>query len=189
MAAETGKGKGGLLTTMIVVLLLSLMGAGVGFAVGVFLQTEPSKEAKNSPATDETFAKKEVAEGDSGSHGGKPAEDKQEETEEGEETAIEDLAKDLKIVPIPAVLTTLSEPAGKWIRLEGSILAAPGEKTPELLAEQAGEQILAYLRTLRLEQLRSASGFLALRDDLNENVKTLSGGQVHSILIHGLLVE
>ena len=69
------------------------------------------------------------------------------------------------------------------------MIAASGEKPPELLAEEAGEQILTYLRSVRLSQLETASGILALRDDLDETVQVLSGGEVRSVLIHGLVVE
>jgi flagellar FliL protein len=96
----------------------------------------------------------------------------------------------LKIVPFPPVLTTLSEPRGKWIRVEGSILITPeASQQPEILAEKSGEQILAYLRSLRLDQLEGPSGLLAIRSDLNETVSTLSGGQVKGVLIHGIVVE
>jgi hypothetical protein len=69
------------------------------------------------------------------------------------------------------------------------MIAAGGEKQPELLAEEAGEQILTYLRSVRLSQLQSASGILALRDDIDETVQVLSGGQIRGVLIHGLVVE
>ena len=69
------------------------------------------------------------------------------------------------------------------------MIRATSDKQPELLAEEAGEQILTYLRSIRLSQLESPSGILGLRDDLDETVKTLSGGEVRGVLIHGLVVE
>jgi flagellar FliL protein len=107
-----------------------------------------------------------------------------------EEMTEEYASDDVKITPFPPILTTLADPKGKWIRLEGSILIrSTSEKQPELLAEKAGEQILTYLRSVRLSQLESPSGILGLRDDLDETVRTLSEGEVRGVLIHGLVVE
>jgi hypothetical protein len=69
------------------------------------------------------------------------------------------------------------------------MIRSASEKQPELLAEKAGEQILTYLRSVRLSQLESPSGILGLRDDLDETVRTLSEGEVRGVLIHGLVVE
>ncbi len=172
-------------TTVVVILLLSLMGAGVGFAVGLFVQ--PPVEATGDPTPP---GKPEVEASGSTENPAAP------EPARGEEPSVEVTSTDatplaeLKIVAIPPVLTTLAAPQGKWIRFEGSILVRQGAETPpDLLAERSGEQILAYLRTVRLEQLQGPSGLLALKDDLNENIRTLSKGQVQGLLIHGLLVE
>ncbi len=175
-------GKSGWTTTAVVIVLLSLVGAGAGFAVGTFLQpgkqppAPPAVPTAPSPTAGET----------------KPDEPDTSADDDSEPDSDDDGVKDadLKIVPLPPVLTTLAAPEGKWIRLEGSILTKPGtEKAPEMLADMAGEQILAYLHTVRLEQLQGPSGFLALRDDLNETVRSLSRGDVRAVLIHGLLVE
>jgi len=183
MPGAVSDGKNSLMTTIIVVLLLSLMGAGIGFAVGVFLQ--PGKEVvdNSAPSPEVANAKPDA---------GVKVEEGTENGDTAEESSGEDDTVDanFKIFAIPPVVTTLAAPEGKWIRLEGSILAKPGgDKPPELLAEQAGEQILAYLRTVRLEQLQGPSGLLALRDDLNETVRSLSNDQVHAVLIHQLLIE
>jgi len=171
------------MTMIVAVLLLSLMGAGAGFSVGMIVQPgRDSEAAGGKPALkDGTVA---VSSKDTTKSG---------ETDNAEEDAPADgepTDLHLNVVPIPPVLTTLAAPQGKWIRLEGSILARPDAGgPPDVLAEQAGEQILAYLRTVRLEQLQGPSGFLALRDDLNETVRSMSKGEVQAVLIHGLLVE
>lgn len=190
--AEAGTGgKRELMTTVVIVLLLTLVGAGVGFAVGTLLAPGETAKAAGEPAEGDTdtAAPSETAEHQP-EGGGHPAGEAQ-ATQDEEEIVEEDiLPKDLTVIPFPAVLTTLAEPKGKWIRVEGSILAKQGgEKSPELLAEESGERILAYLRTVRLDQLESPSGLLGLRDDLNETVRTLSDGHVHGVLIHGLVIE
>lgn len=179
--------RNGMMATAVIVLLLSLMGAGAGFAVGVLLQ--PAKEPEKPPAQPAPAeAPKATTAGEA------PSEAKPSAGEASlDETAADEDAPadaDLKVVTIPPVLTTLAAPEGKWIRLEGAILAKPGgAKPPDLLAEEAGEQVLAYLRTVRLDQLQGPSGYLALRDDLNETVRSMSRGDVQGLLIHGLLVE
>lgn len=192
MPEPNKSGKRELMTTLVVVLLLTLVGAGAGFALGTLLA--PAEKAETpQPESGVASANADEHKSAGASEEGtekKPAEPGETpETPEAEEDA-EVPEQDLKIVPFPAVLTTLAEPRGKWIRVEGSILAVSGgEKTPEMLAEESGERILAYLRTVRLAQLESASGVQGLRDDLNETVRTLSGGQVRGVLIHGLVVE
>lgn len=187
MAGSSTTRKGDLITTGIVVLLLSVAGAGIGFAVGALLQPDQDvgggvddKPLKSGEREAGTTADGEQAADVNGDDPKSSAEEEPGDTAD----------PSLRIVPIPAVLTTLAAPEGRWIRLEGSILInAEGQTQPELLAERAGEQVLTYLRTVRLDQLQGPSGFLALRDDLNETVSTLSGGEVRAILIHGLLVE
>lgn len=181
--AGSGTGQSnGMMVTLTIVLLLSLIGAGIGFAVGIFLQ--PSKDATPVNSSPPQAVIKDDKSKETQKDSEHPAESLEPDSDEAT------LDSELKIIPFPPVLTTLSAPQGKWIRLEGSILARPGsDKSPELLAEQAGEQILAYLRTVRLNQLQGPSGYLAVRDDLNETVRTLSNGEVQGVLIHGLLVE
>lgn len=184
MAISQGKETGGLMPTLTVILLLSLVGAGIGFAVGVFLQPG-ERPAASSATSPEAQGKKSADDGPAPAADAGATEDHSGDAA-GSEAVVD---ADLKIIPLPPVVTTLAAPEGKWIRLEGSILADPGAGAPELLAEKAGEQILAYLRTVKLEQVQGPSGFLALRDDLNDTVSTLSNGEVRAVLIHGLLVE
>lgn len=172
-----------LMMQAIAILLLSLMAAGAGFAVGMFVQPgkEDQPEQVASAPADMSGAPVNDEAGTDGNGDAAKATD----------TDKEDLADaNLRIIPLPPVLTTLAAPEGKWVRLESSVLAVPGgEESPELLAERAGEQVLTYLRTVRLEQIQGPSGFLALRDDLNETVRSLSHGELRGLLIHGILVE
>lgn len=187
MADAKQKGKqGGIAVMAVIVLLLSIVGAGAGFMAGSLLGAAPPAETGTAEPATPPAAEAEKPKSGEGGHGEAPAADAAEAPEEEEPL---DLTK-LKVIPIPPVLTTLAAPKGKWIRLEGSILAMPGgELSPELLAERSGEQILAYLRSLRLDQIEGPSGFQALRADLNDTVKVLSKGEVQGVLIHGLIVE
>lgn len=178
--------KGSLVTTFVVALLLTLVGAGVGFAVGVVLrngnapeEAATSAQPKVEPVNEEHGTPKQANEGE---HDVGTAEEEPAEPEPPLEM--------LKVVPFPPILTTLAEPKGKWVRLEGSVLVLPaGERSVELIGEESGERILTYLRTVRLDQIDSASGILTVRDDLDEMLKSLSNGEVRGVLIHGLVVE
>lgn len=193
MAASDGQTKTSMMTTAVIILLLTLTGAGAGLAVGVLVLPTPGEVAQpESPTPD--AASSSTPENQGTGSATAPADshatpDESDADEASEEVVVVDLQQ-YKVVPFPPIVTNLARPDGKWIRLEGAVLVRPGsEKAPEQLAEYAGEQILAYLRTVGLDQLEGPSGLLALRDDLNETVRTLSSGEVHSVLIHGLIVE
>ncbi len=181
---------------IIVALLLTLVGAGTGLALGTFIvptTVSGGGTAVQGDSAPESVDEKPATTEQPGHGSGQPAQDgdhgaKDATAEEAEEPV--EYAGPVKVLPFPPVLTTLAEPKGTWIRLEGSVLvAAEAEEPPELLAEKAGEQILSYLRTLRLDQLEGTSGMMGLREDLNETVRVLSGSQVRGVLIHGLLIE
>ena len=184
MAQAKAKKNNGAMNFIVIVALLTLVGAGTGFAVGALLRAEPRAEA-HAAAPDTVAAATETETGH--------AKEKNSQTPDGagEEEPVEAIdPRGVKAIPFPPVLTTLAEPVGAWIRLEGSILVATDtEDAPELLAEKAGEQILTYLRSVRLTQIEGPAGVLGLRGDLNETVKALSNGQVRGVLIHGLVVE
>lgn len=174
----------------IVLLLLTVIGAGVGFAIGVVINGQD--RSLSSPSSEEDHSKDQDEEQPTPST--KDHSTTTGETEE-EQAATEGVDEEpplstLHVIPFPPILTTLAEPKGKWIRLEGALLALQDtELAPDLLAEQTGEQILTYLRTVRLADIETSSGFLGLRDDLNETVRVMSHGQVRGVLIHGLVVE
>jgi flagellar protein FliL len=203
MAAEKSRKDKSAMVFIVVALLLTLVGAGTGLTVGSLIlspaeieagekeqlaaidtpsETEGGKAKKPEGAILATDHEKPDA-----VHGG------DEEAASADEEFVDDDAIDvsaLRAVPFPPVLTTLAEPRGKWIRIEGSVLISNNSReSPELLAEKAGEQILAYLRTVRLDQIEGPSGLLGLRDDLNEMVKVLSDGDAKAVLIHGMIVE
>ena len=59
----------------------------------------------------------------------------------------------------------------------------------DLLSVRLNEDILAYVRTLTLEQIQGASGLESLRDDLNERAQLRSDGKVRELLIEMLVVR
>ncbi len=88
------------------------------------------------------------------------------------------------------ITTNLASPPNTWIRLEAAAVLTGdlGKESDPLLAEIT-EDIVAYLRTVPLEQLEGPSGFQNLREDLDDRVRVRSKGQVSDLLIQGLVIE
>ena len=57
------------------------------------------------------------------------------------------------------------------------------------MAAAISEDIVAYLRTVPLVQIEGPSGFLHLREDLNDRARIRSGGKVRELVIQGLVLE
>lgn len=161
---EAPKKKGGLIVTLAAVLVLSLVGGGGGWVVGGTLAPEIKQK--------EEEAKKAAAE-----HGGG------QEKKEGEE---EEHPRP-SLYPIGPITTNLSYPSDSWIRLELSLLF---KETPdETLADRINEDILAYLRTVSLQQIEGPRGFEYLRDDIVERARLRSQGDVTDVIFRTFVIE
>ena len=91
------------------------------------------------------------------------------------------------VIPLEAITTNIGAPTDVWVRMEASIvLDAP--QAPELpgIIQQ---DLLAYLRTVKLYQVEGASGFRHLKADLEERASIRSDGHVKGLLIRTLLFE
>ena len=102
-----------------------------------------------------------------------------------------DAAPSLRMMKeLTPVVTNLAAPEGSWIRLQTAIVYdktdAPGM---DLVATKVSQDMLAFVRTLTLEQIQGASGLEALRDDLNERAQLRSDGKVRELLIEMLVVR
>jgi flagellar protein FliL len=91
---------------------------------------------------------------------------------------------------IPPVVANLARPEDVWVRLEASIIFADEEvASPDVLGGEIAEDILAYLRTISLEQLEGPSGLLHLHEDLNDRVRIRSNDRVRELVIETLVVQ
>lgn len=98
-------------------------------------------------------------------------------------------AEGVNLKTLPPIVTNLASPERTWIRLEVSLVIQGEEKEANGLAATIAEDFLAFLRTVTLAQIQGASGFMHLREDLDERVRVRSGGKVRDLLIHTLVVE
>lgn len=174
------------LAFVVVVLLLTLVATGAGLTVGSLLKSGES--ALGASQTGGSIAEHAVARAEEGhgpaSHGQGGAVISSTGNEENHDP------EKLRVVRFPPVLTTLADPKGTWIRLEGSmVVVEETDESAEVLVEKAATQVLAYLRTTGLRQIEGPSGLLYLRQDLNDVIAALSGGQIREVLIHSLVVE
>ena len=92
-----------------------------------------------------------------------------------------------RIVSLPNIITNLAAPEKVWIRIEGSVVVE-GENG-EKMAGQVAEDIVAYLRTVTLEQIQGSSGYQYLREDLNERIRVRGQGKVRDFVLQSFIVE
>ena len=99
-------------------------------------------------------------------------------------------SEDSTVAPVDPVISNLAAPPGIWIRLETAIVydKASVQDLARLKAETA-EAILAFIRTVTLQELQGASAFLHLRDDLNERIRFLTGNVVEELIIQSMVLQ
>ena len=91
------------------------------------------------------------------------------------------------IVQLDPIITNLGYPAQNWIRLEIA-LVFKGKPDPQL-AQAIHEDILAYVRTVSLQQIEGPRGLQYLRDDLQERVDLRSEGRVSKVMFRTFVIE
>ena len=158
---DGGKKKSGLVVTIAIVLVLSLIAAGGGWMVGGLI----------APQVDQP----EMAGGET-AHG----------KDEKKEDKAEDKPRD-NVVALEPITTNLSYPSDNWIRVEVSLVFT--NEPDDAIADQINQDILAYLRTVSLQQIEGPRGFQYLREDLRERVKLRSEGRVNDLLLRTFVIE
>jgi flagellar FliL protein len=161
--AESKSKEGGGGISLVAVIILTLLGAGAGAFFGMQI---PGLLQPGSPAD----AQREAA-------------------AQAEKAAAKD-ADGIQIRQLPPVTTSLANPPNTWIRLE--LAAIVKEQSPpevEALVAKLPEDIIAYLRTLTVEELEGPSGYQHLREDLNDRVRIRSKGKVTELIVQALVVE
>lgn len=107
--------------------------------------------------------------------------------ERAPEVRTSEMANGVGIVHIDPITTNLGSPVDMWIRLELSLVfAGPPDVA---MAELIHQDLLAYMRTVKMHQIQGASGFQHLKSDLSERAHIRSEGLVREVLIRTMLVE
>ena len=87
------------------------------------------------------------------------------------------------------IVTNLASPEKAWIRLEASVVVEGEGVDVKALSATITEDTVAYLRTLSLPLIEGASGYLHLREDLNERVRVRTAGKIRELIVHTMIVE
>ena len=95
-----------------------------------------------------------------------------------------------KIVSLDPIVASLAKSSGAWVRLETALVF---RKTPDsgfgVVKSEISGDILAYLRTVSLDQIQGAAGLEYLTDDLQDIARVRSQGAVDRLVIKGLIFE
>ncbi|MCO5733007.1 flagellar basal body-associated FliL family protein [Rhizobium sp. SSA_523] len=163
--APEAKKKGGLVMTIAGVAVVTLIGAGGGWVLGGMIAPKP-------PVDTQAKAPEPAAD----AHGGK------------KEEGLPHIATEANgVIQLEPITTNLAYPSDNWIRLEVA-LAFNGK--PELpLAEDIHQDILAYMRTVSLQQIEGPRGFQYLKDDIQERVDLRSQGKVSKVMFRTFVIE
>ncbi len=91
---------------------------------------------------------------------------------------------------IDPIVTNLAAPADTWVRIETAIIFTNGTiKDPQAVAAEIRQDILAYCRTVTLDELQGPSALQHLREDLNERVALRTNGAVDELVIETVVVQ
>ena len=164
------KKKPSLVITIAIIAVLTLLAGGGGWLVGNLLAPPPAEK----PA--EEVAKAEPA---AGGHGGG------EKAEAGEIPHISTEANG--IVLLDPITSNLAYPSDNRVRLEVALMF---KGAPDVaLAEEIHQDIMAYMRTVSLQQVQGPRGFQYLREDLQERVDLRSEGRVTNVMFRTFVIE
>lgn len=167
--------KPSIIVTAGAIAVLSLLGLGGGWFVGnaLFVPAAPVA-ATPAPAAPEHAPEPAAAPAAAGEHGAPAA--------PGEKGAAAP-----SLIALDPIVTNLGYPSDKWIRLELALqFNGPGDVS---LSQDLHQELVAYLRTVSLQQLQGPRGFQYLRDDLREIVDLRSKGRVSKVLFRTFVIE
>jgi flagellar FliL protein len=91
------------------------------------------------------------------------------------------------VVQLEPITSNLAYPSENWVRLEVALLFSgpPDVK----LAEDIHQDIMAYIRTVSLQQIEGPRGFEYLRDDIQERVDLRAQGRVSKVMFRTFVIE
>jgi flagellar protein FliL len=164
-AAPPKKG-GGVVSMILAMVIITGLGVGAGGLFGIQAAQKIGPNAKPAappaPAHD--------------AHAADNKDDKNKEKKKGPQ-----------LVALPNMVTNLASPEKIWIRIEASAMIE--SDNPEKLAAQLAEDIVAYLRTMTLDQVQGASGYHYMKEDLDERVRLRGQGKVRDLVLQSFIVE
>jgi flagellar FliL protein len=177
---QGGPGAGGL---VILLLVLTVLAGGVGFAMGGLVlgrDAGPSAVAGTESGDDAQAGSGEGGQAASGTKDGGDDENK---------TASHGALQGT-IIDLEPVVTNLADPPNTWVRLEAAIRIAPDyEGDKQLLQREISEDLLVFMREVSLRHVDGAAGLSHFKQDITERARTRSQGAVSELLLKMLVVE
>jgi flagellar protein FliL len=169
-AEEAGAKKSSPMIMLIAALaVLTVIGGGGGWFVGTLIAPSISAAEKAKKAEEAAEAAKP-------------------EGKKGEDAGLPHIATEANgIVQLEPITSNLAYPSENWVRLEVALMfkGQPDAK----LAEDIHQDILAYIRTVSLQQIEGPRGFQYLRDDIQERVDLRSEGRVSKVMFRTFVIE
>lgn len=104
-----------------------------------------------------------------------------------EEVRLGEALEAMGVVYLEPITTNLAGPASTWVRMELALVF--DGKIDLSLAQAVQQDILAYLRTVKMHQVEGPSGYQHLISDLEERASIRSAGKVKQVLVKTLLFE
>ena len=94
------------------------------------------------------------------------------------------------VIDLEPVIANLASPSDMWVRLEMAVVfdKEKVEDVARMEAEVTGD-VLAFLRTVTLQEIRGPSSLNHLRDDLNERVRFRTAGAVEELIIETMVLQ
>ncbi len=175
-ALDEPKPSSGKLGTIVIFVVMTLFAMGAGYAVNGVIDNMRAK----------VMMPDHGGEAQSDGHGDKASGHGAASDEDGHGAASAHSGA-LETVELPPIITNLAAPSETWLRLELAVrfVGQPDTETVEMIHQD----LLAFARTMRLEQIQGPSGFLHFKADLAERASIRSGGAAKAVLVKVMLFE
>lgn len=161
-AEPTTNKKNSMVMTIAAVAVLTIVGVGGGWFVGKMIA--PAAESPQAAAPTPAAAEHGGGEAEKPAAGGA-----------------------VHVKALEPIIANLAYPSDSMVRLEVSLIFS--ENVDDAVASAVQEDILAYMRTVSLQQIQGPRGFTYLRDDLTERAKLRSKGKVADLVFRTFVIE
>ncbi|QKV19639.1 flagellar basal body-associated FliL family protein [Oricola thermophila] len=176
-----------LLRLLLVCLAITLLAGGAGFGVGATVLSPVGGTAAAVVAPAPEGAAADAPGGAADAPGAGAASAKSDRVSAAVPARRSTLPSRLTVVDIAPITTNLLDPEDVWIRME--LALAYDGPADDAISEEIHQDILAYVHTMKLYNLRGGSGFQHLLEDLNERAAIRSGGRVRRVLVRSFILE
>lgn len=180
---RAGGGQASATGFLVALIVLTLLGGGAGVLFGMQVGGVSIFGGSADAGTNGAEAKAEAKSATERAGGAKAA------SAAATQDASGDTAGGTNLVTLAPIFANLAEPSDVWMRLEAALIIKAGTEERDVLIAKLSQDLMQFLRTVKLAQLEDASGLQFLRDDLNDIVRSRSDGQVTELLVQGLIVE